>query len=315
VKTKWFADFRRGLERLIRDWNRHHCASHGAAVAVDTLFSLPPVIVLVLDVAVWFVDERIAAGALAQQIRNVTGLHERELIEQVLNTARSSAPGLWPTIVAAVALIYGATTAFSEVKAGLDEIWEIRTPARRRAVGILSLIRARLLSFGLVLVLAVLLLLSLMVTAVLVAIHRHWTAAFASATWLLVIASAFSFVVITILFAIILKVLPDAHIRWRDAWVGAFVTATLITAGKHLIGIYLGYAEFTSYFGAAGSLGVWLLWVYFAALIFFFGAEITRLRSARSSRVNQNSVAKVPQAPAHAGLAPSDGEHRPDGVR
>lgn len=289
MKTNWLADFRHALERLIHDWVRHHCSSHGAAVAFYTLFSLPPVIVLVLAVAAWFVDERMAAGALAQQIRNVTGLHERELIEQVINTARSSAPGLWPTIVAAAALFYGATTAFAEVKAGLDEIWDIRTPLHRRASGILPLIRTRLLSFSLVLVLAFLLLLSLVVTAVLVAIHRYWTASFATAAWLLVGASAFSFVIVTILFAIILKVLPEAQIRWRDAWVGAFVTATLITVGRHLIGIYLGHAEVTSYFGAAGSLGVLLLWVYFAALIFFFGAEITRLHATGASSADRSA--------------------------
>ena len=279
MKTNWFADLRQALDRLLDDWVRHHCSSHGAAVAFYTLFSLPPVIVLVLAVAAWFVDESMAAGALAQQIRNVTGLHARELIERVINTARSSAPGLWPTVVAAAALFIGATSAFAEVKAGLDEIWEIRTPEHRRASGILPLIRARLLSFSLVVVLAFLLLLSLVVTAVLVAINRYWTASFGTAAWLLMIASAVSFVIVTILFAIILKVLPEAHVRWRDAWVGAVVTATLITVGRHLIGIYLGHVEVTSYFGAAGSLGVLLLWVYFAALIFFFGAEITRLHA------------------------------------
>ena len=220
----------------------------------------------------------------------MTGLYVCELIEQVINTARSSAPGLWPTIVAAAALFYGATTAFAEVKAGLDEIWEIRTPLHRRASGILPLIRTRLLSFSLVLVLAFLLLLSLVVTAVLVAIHRYWTASFATAAWLLVSASVFSFVIVTILFAIILKVLPEAHIRWRDAWVGAFVAATLITVGRHLIGIYLGHAEVTSYFGAAGSLGVLLLWVYFAALIFFFGAEITRLHATGASSADRSAL-------------------------
>ena len=306
MKTNWFPAFKDAFHRLVRDWGRHHCSSHGAAVAFYTLFSLPPVIVLVLAVAAWFVDERMAAGALAQQIRNVTGLHERELIEQVIKTARASAPGMWPTIVAAAALFYGATTAFAEVKAGLDEIWEIHTPPHRRASGILALVRTRLLSFGLVLVLALLLLFSLTVTAALVAIHRYWSASFGTAAWWLATASAVSFVIVTVLFAIVLKVLPEARIRWRDAWVGAFVTATLITLGRHLIGIYLGHAEVTSYFGAAGPLGVLLLWMYFAALIFFFGAEITRWRAAGSVSADRRMPPDVrTPEPAQVDLAAS----------
>ena len=312
--TGWFAFTRRVLDALSTAWSHHHCSSHGAAVAFYTLFSLAPIVVLVLAVAAWFVDERVAAGELVEQIRGLTGARGAEVVQQVIEAARFPTSGAWPTILAAVSVLVGATTAFAEVKAGLDEIWGVkRSPGRRGARGFFQLIRGRLLSFSLVLVLAFLLLVSLMVSAVIQTIQRYWTASLSAGSMLLMVASAISFAIVTVLFAVILKLLPEAHIRWRDAWVGALVTAALFTLGKHLIGIYLGHAQLTSSFGAAGSLGVLLLWVYFAAQIFFLGAEITRLQARGFP--SASSVSTETGCADAASSAMANGETPAPGVR
>jgi membrane protein len=173
-----------------------------------------------------------------------------------------------------VLLVVGATSVFVELKASLDELWGIEPPKGRAIIGFL---RTRLYSFGLVMVLAFLLLVSLVLSAALAMLERFAGGAGSNSYNVFALASsAMSFAAITSLFAVIYKVLPDAPLSWRDVWIGAAFTAGLFTVGKYAIGLYLGHSAVASSFGAAGSLIALLLWVYYSAQIFFFGAELTR---------------------------------------
>ena len=193
--------------------------------------------------------------------------------------ARNPASGLVATIVSSVLLLVGATSVFAELKDSLDELWGIEQPLQS---GITALVRTRLLSFGLILVLAFLLLISLVVSAALAVLERFaggiWSS---SADALSILSSSISFTVIACLFAVIYKMLPNVVLSWRDVWIGAVVTAALFSLGKFAIGLYLGNSAVASGFGAAGSVIALLLWVYYSAQIFFLGAEFTRQYALR----------------------------------
>ena len=189
-------------------------------------------------------------------------------------SANKPAQGIISTIVGVITLVIGATTVFGELQSALDRIWEV--PAAKKRGGIWSLLRQRLLSFGMVLVLGLLLLVSLVLSAALAALGKWWGGFFSEWEVLLqVVNFVVSFAIVTGLFAAIYKLMPRAEIAWHDVWIGAIVTAFLFTIGKSLIGLYLGKSAVTSGFGAAGSLVVLLIWVYYSAQIFLLGAEFT----------------------------------------
>ena len=198
-------------------------------------------------------------------------------VETVLAATRRSGHGVFAAVTAVVLLVVGATTAFSELKDSLDELWDV--PPRQQA-GLWGLLRSRLLSFSLVLVLAFLLLVSLIINAALAVLERFWGAIWQSAGLFAPLAEAFSsvfsFAVVSLLFGTIFKMLPETRVAWRDVALGAAVTALLFTLGKHLIGLYLGNSAVASSYGAAGSVVALMLWIYYSAQIFFFGALVTR---------------------------------------
>jgi membrane protein len=207
-------------------------------------------------------------------VQGLVGPNGAQAIQALLAAARDPASGLVATLVASVLLLLGATSVFAELKDSLDELWGIDKP-RQSAFSVI--LRTRLLSFGMVLVLAFLLLVSLVVSAALTMLeHRASGVLGSSAAVLATTASLISFGVIACMFAIIYKTLPDAPLTWRDVWIGAAFTAGLFSLGKYVIGLYLGNSGVASSFGAAGSLITLLLWVYYSAQIFFLGAEFTR---------------------------------------
>src|SRR5450631_2640598 len=262
------------LIESMRSWINHRGGSKGAALAFYTLFSMTPILMLAIVVAGSVFGTEAAQGEIVAQVQGLVGPNGAKAIQALLAAARDPASGLVATLVASVLLLVGATSVFAELKDSLDELWGIDKP-RQSAFSVI--LRTRLLSFGMVLVLAFLLLVSLIVSAALAVLeHRAGGVLGSSAAVLATTASLVSFGVIACMFAIIYKTLPDAPLTWRDVWIGAAFTAGLFSLGKYAIGLYLGNSGVASSFGAAGSLIALLLWVYYSAQIFFLGAEFTR---------------------------------------
>lgn len=261
----------------INSWFSHRGGSKSAALAFYTLFSMAPILLLAIALAGRILGDDAARGEVLIQIQSLVGPNGALAIQAVLVAAQDRSAGFWATLFAGALLLVAATSVFVELKASLDEIWESASPRYTIFSFSLGFLKTRLLSFGMVLALAFLLLISLVVGAALsmlepytyVALNSH------SATYVS-ISSAVSFAVIACLFAVIYKALPDVPLSWRDVWIGAVATAGLFSLGKYLIGLYLGNSGLASSFGAAGSLIALLLWVDYSAQMFFLGAEFTR---------------------------------------
>jgi len=264
--------------RLLREaanaWTDHRASSMGAALAFYATFSIAPILVITIAIAGFVFGAEAARGEVIAQFHGLTGESGAKTIQALLAATYNSGLGFWASAIAGVTLLVAATSVFAELKNSLDVIWGGKRPAHS---GIIALLRGRLLSFGLILTIGFLLLVSLGVSAVLAALQKYWVGSFAGTGWLLEgLNSLFSFLVVFALFASIYKWLPEVRIAWRDVGVGAAITAALFTLGKFLIGLYLGNSQLAAGFGAAGSLVVILVWVYYSSQIFFMGAELTR---------------------------------------
>ena len=274
VMPQHVKDLRIVLNESFKSWLVHRGDSKGAALAFYTLFSMTPILLLAIVVAGYFFGAEAAQGEIIVQVQGLAGPNGAQAIQALLAAARDPASGLVATLVASVLLLVGATSVFAELKDSLDELWGIAKP---RQSAFMVILRTRLLSFGMVLVLAFLLLVSLIVSAALAVLERYAGGILGNfATVLEVFSSFISFAVIACMFAIIYKTLPEAPLTWRDVWIGAAFTAGLFSLGKYAIGLYLGNSGVASSFGVAGSLIALLLWVYYSAQIFFLGAEFTR---------------------------------------
>lgn len=262
------------LRCAVSEWLDHRASSKGAALAFYTLFSLAPILVLVIAVAGFFYGAEAAQGQLLSELRGLVGKQGAETIQAILAGAQNKETGRFATIVASILLFVGATTVFAELKDSLDEIWDVPKPTQ---AGVWNVVRTRLLSFGLILVLGFLLMVSLVVSAGLAVVERYiggmWKEAALILGW---VASGISFLVIATLFGVIYKLLPKIKLSWHDVTIGALGTAAMFTLGKFGIGLYIGNSGAADSFGAAGSLIALLLWVYYSAQIFFLGAEFAR---------------------------------------
>jgi membrane protein len=262
------------LKESIAAWFDHRAGSKSAALAFYTLFSMTPILLLAIAFAGYVFGADAAQGAIVAEVRGLVGPNGAQAIQALLAAARDPVSGLLATLIAGGLLVVGTTSVFVELKSSLDELWGDQRP--RQSV-FKELLRTRLLSFGLVLVLAFLLLVSLVVSAALAMLETYANGKFgASVALLAMLSSLVSYAVIACMFAVIYKTLPDAPLSWRDVWIGAAFTAALFGLGKYGIGLYLGNSGVASSFGAAGSLIALLLWVYYSAQIFFVGAEFTR---------------------------------------
>jgi len=263
----------------VSQWSDDYAASMGAALAYYTIFSIAPLLVIAIAVAGFFFGADAARGEIFGQLSGLIGDKGAGTIEAAVNSANQTGGGTFAVIAGIITLLLGATTVFGELQSDLDRIWD--TPKPEHA-GVWGLIRSRLLSFGMVLGIGFLLLVSLVLSAALSAIGKFWSGWFPGWEIVLQIVNfVVSFVVVTGLFAMIYKFLPRCDIGWSDVWVGAAVTSLLFSIGKLLIGLYLGKSSVASSFGAAGSLVIVLLWVYYSAQIFLLGAEFTRTYSYR----------------------------------
>lgn len=248
--------------------------SRGAALAYYTIFSIAPILLIATAVAGLVFGYQAAQGAIVEQLSGLMGHGSASALQALLQGARFKSTSLLATAIGVVTLLFTATGVFTELQTGLNVIW--RAQPKGSLTG--ALLRARLLSLGLLATLGFLLLVSLIVSAALDAISAYLSAKWAEVVPMLrAINGGVSFLLITILFAAIYKVLPDRRIDWTDVALGAFVTAVLFVAGKFLIGLYISNSAFASSYGSVGSLLVILLWIYYSAEIFLLGAEFTRV--------------------------------------
>lgn len=267
------------IVRLVRaaaaSWFDDYAPSMGAALSYYTLFSIAPLLLIVISVAGLVFGEDAARGEIFAQLDEFMGSEAAAAIQSLLQSVNKPAESRLGTMIGVGLVLVGATTVFAELQNAMDRIW--RAPARKQSAGMWNLLRTRLLSFGMILSIGFLLMVSLVAGAVLAAIGRWWTPYFIG--WELV-AQALNTVIgfgFTLLaFAMIYKTMPRVKIDWRDVWIGAGVTAVLFTIGKFLIGYYIGKSGVVSGYGAASSVVVVLVWVYYSAQIFLVGAEFTR---------------------------------------
>jgi membrane protein len=288
------------LYQLLKDsvsaWIDDYAPSMGAAISYYTVFSIAPLLLIVIAVAGLVLGQDAASGQIFAQLQGLLGDAGAAAIEGMVESASLSGKSFFATAVGVITLIIGATTVFGELQSALDRIWD--SPAAEKKEGIWNLVRTRILSFGMILAIGFLLLISLVVSAGLSALGSWWAPMFFG--WeiaLQIVNFIVSLVVVTALFALIYKYLPRAKIGWHDVWIGAAATSLLFALGKFLIGLYIGKSSVASGFGAAGSLVVVLVWVYYSAQIFLLGAEFTWVYAFRhGSRRGEKSGAAAQAA-------------------
>jgi membrane protein len=316
IRTRAVLDI---VKAAFADWKDDNAPRLGAALAYYTVFSLAPLLVVAIAVAGLAFGHEAAQGRIVAEIQGLVGKAGAEAVQGMLESARKPSSSAWAAVLGTITLLLGAGGAFTELRGALNVVWE--APPKPGG-GIWGAIRDRLLSFAMVLVLGFLLLVSLAMSAGLAAVHGFSVGLWPGAKVLLEVVNAvFSFGVVTVMFAAIFKLLPDTKIAWRDVWAGAATTAALFTVGKTLIGLYLGKSSIASAYGAAASLAIILAWVYYAAQILFFGAELTQVYAHRhgsrreTGTASPSSKATVPgprRVPRPAAVAPPPREtHEP----
>jgi membrane protein len=258
----------------VKGWLGDFAPSMGAGIAYYTAFSIGPLLMIVIGIAGFFYGEEAASGYLYSQIGALLGRDGAEAVRGMVARAGETEEGILGPLISLVLLAVGATTVFAELQNDLDRIW--KAPAVKRREGLWGLLRRRVLSLGLVVSIGFLMLVSLLVSAALAALSQWWSGWLEDLAWLM---HGLDFVVslsaITLMFALMYKILPRVKIAWHDVWVGALVTALLFTIGKFVVGLYIGHSNVASGFGAAGSVMIVLIWVYYSAQIFLLGAEFT----------------------------------------
>jgi membrane protein len=263
------------LKETFTGWSDDGALDLGAALAYYAIFSLAPLLLIVIAVAGLVWGRQAVQGQLVSQLQGLVGEQGGQAIQTMIANASKPGSGVIATIVGVVTILFGATGVFVQLQTSLDRIWDVQP---KPGSGVWGFVRTRILSFGMVLGIGFLLLISMVVTTAVTAISA-WALGLMPGAKVLVEALTFviSFGLITLLFAMIFKVLPDVKIAWRDVWIGAAATALLFTLGKFLIGLYLAKSSVASSYGAAGSLVIVLLWIYYSSQLLFLGAEFTQV--------------------------------------
>ncbi len=265
-------------------WFQDNGPRLGASLAFYTVFSLAPALIVVIAVAGLVFGRAAAQGQIVEQIGGLVGREGAATVQAMIESAWLSPSASFATIAGITALVVGASALFAELQNTLNVIWHVK---RRRDFPLVSLLKSRLRSFFLVVAIGFLLLVSLVVSAALAAFSGYLEAVIGGTELISMLNFGVSFAVITVLFALLFKVLPDVEIEWKDVWLGAAITAALFNIGKFAIGLYLGSSGIASAYGAAGSLAVILMWIYYSAQILLFGAEFTRLYTERQSSIRR----------------------------
>lgn len=267
------------IKEAAEDWDSDDASSLAAALACYTLLSVAPLMVVAVSIGGMLFGKEAARGQIAGELGAIVGPDAAKAIQSIAANAKDPAPGILSTVVGVVVLLLGASGVFIELHSALNRIWEVQPKPGR---GVLGFIRDRLFSFAMVLAVAFLLLVSLILSAVLAAVGHFFEQSLPGGEVIWQVTNFLvSLGVTTVLFALIYKYVPDAVIRWRDVWLGAFVTAVLFSIGKLLLALYIGKSTFSSSFGAAGSLVALVVWVYYSSQIVFLGAEFTQAWARR----------------------------------
>ena len=266
--------FFRLLKQAFDDFNQDGAPRLAASLSYYTIFSIAPLLIVVIAVAGLAFGQEAVRGQLDNQIQGLVGAEGADIVQELVQNASRPNEGTLAAVIGVVTLLLGAGGAFGQLQDSLNIVWGVKPPNR----GILGTIRARFLSFSMVLGVGFLLLVSLVLSAVLTGVQTYLTNQLPGGGVLLQIGNqVFSFAIITLMFAMIYKFLPDTKVEWRDVWVGAAFTGFLFSIGKYLIGLYLGSSSVASSYGAAGSLVIILLWIFYSAQILLFGAEFTQV--------------------------------------
>lgn len=293
------------IRQTFQEWNEDKAPRLAAALSYYTIFSLAPLLVLVIAITGFIVGNNDAIRVeLVRQVHGLVGQQGADAVNELIANANRPQEGALATIIGVITLLIGATGVFGQLQESLNTIWEVKPKQGR---GIKGVLKNRLLSFTMVLGVSFLLLVSLVVSTALSVINNYFTDLLGSIGPLVqVLNIVLSIGVITLIFALIFKILPDVAIRWSDVWLGALVTAVLFTIGRTLISIYLGSSATASTYGAAASLVILLLWVYYSAQILFIGAEFTQVYARqRGSRITPvaTAIPVTESERAHQGIA------------
>jgi membrane protein len=263
------------LTRTFSAWNTHEAPRWGAALAFYTILSLAPLVVLSITIAAFFFGRSTAQHQLLGQIGNMIGREGSDAVKEMIEQAKSPARGAFASLFGVITLLFGASGVFGELRSALNKIWDVDTQGED---GLLGIVKERFFSFGMVLAVGFLLLVSLVISTALAGLGKFFGGSLPLPE---VALAAINFVIsligITVLFALVFKFVPEMEIGWKSVWMGAVFTAFLFSIGKLLIGLYLGKAAVASSYGAAGSLMAVVIWVYYSAMIFLFGAEFTHV--------------------------------------
>ena len=263
------------LTTTFGSWRRHNAPRIGAALAFYSLLSLAPMAIVAVSIVSLAFGDASARQQIIAEVDSMIGRQGAEAVGAMLEHAPSPSPGPLASIAGFATLLFGASGVFTELRAVLNEIWE--TVHHKEGSGVWGIVQDRFLSFGMVLAVGFLLVVSLLLSAALAAAGKYFSGILPLPEFVISAFNLlFSFSGISLLFALIFRYVPDSKIRWLDVWVGAIVTGFLFTLGKHLIGLYLGKFAIGSAYGAAGSLVVVIVWVYYSSMVFLFGAEFTR---------------------------------------
>lgn len=287
------------IRQAFEKWNLDQAPRLAAAIAYYTAFSIAPLVVLVIALVGVVFNEQVARAEVIAEIESVFGASGAELVAGLIDSATRPAEGIISTILSLAALLFGALGAFGALQGALDTIWGVEL----RPFSWRSTVRDKLLSFGMVLIVGFLLLVSMVVSTALSAISTYVLRGVGGGGGSLqTLNFAISFAIILLLFALMFKFLPHTHVRWSDVWAGAAVTTLLFSLGRYLLSWYLGTTSITSAYGAAGSLALILLWIYYSAQILLFGAEFTtvyakRRAARRQERLLQSQPVESTNAP------------------
>ena len=294
-RQRSWSDWWRLIKAAANAWSDDYAPSMGAALAYYSVFSMAPLLVIVIAIAGLVFGPEAARGQVFGQLRGLMGDDSAKVVESMLIGFSTPPKGIVSAVIGVGLLLVGATSVFGELQDGLDRIW--RAPARDRTGGLWGLVRARLLSFGMILGIAFLLMVSLVMSAAISALGNWWSSAFSGwAVLLQLVNLTVGFALTTGVFAMIYKLMPRVRVQWYDVWMGAAITAVLFTVGRFLIGLYIGKSGIASGFGAAGSLAVIFVWVYYSAQIFLLGAEFTWVYAKTFG--SMRGLAETPKTPA-----------------
>jgi membrane protein len=284
------------MRQTVGKWEDINASRLGAALSYYTMLSTAPLLILSIAVAGMVFGEKAARGQIVYQIQNLVGYQGGQAIQTMLENAHKPGAGLVAGLFGVLTLLFGASGVFIELRDSMNLIWGVHA---KKSSGWRGMIRERFTSFAMVFGIGFLLMVSLLASAAIAAAGTFFGSFLpVSAVLLSVVNAVISFCGVTLAFALLYKVVPDARIEWRDVWIGALVTAALFSVGKLVIGLYLGTAGLGSAYGAAGSLVVFLVWVYYSAQIFFLGAAFTRAFAERHG--SRAETREVRQAPAGA---------------